>query len=46
MNLHEYQAKELLATYGLRVQSGILATNEAEAGAATHAGAPRGFRRR
>ena len=34
MNLHEYQAKELLAKYGLRVQTGILATNEAEAGAA------------
>ena len=32
MNLHEYQAKELLAKYGLRVQTGILATNEAEAG--------------
>ena len=34
MNLHEYQAKELLAKYGLRVQSGVLAKNEAEAGAA------------
>ena len=34
MNLHEYQAKELLAKYGLRVQTGILATNDAEAGAA------------
>lgn len=32
MNLHEYQAKELLAKYGLRVQSGILATNATEAG--------------
>lgn len=32
MNLHEYQAKELLAKYGLRVQSGILATNDVEAG--------------
>ncbi|MCE3267948.1 MAG: ADP-forming succinate--CoA ligase subunit beta [Burkholderiales bacterium] len=32
MNLHEYQAKELLAKYGLRVQSGILATTPAEAG--------------
>jgi len=32
MNLHEYQAKELLAKYGLRVQSGILATNPTEAG--------------
>lgn len=34
MNLHEYQAKELLARYGLRVQSGVLATNGAEAAAA------------
>lgn len=32
MNLHEYQAKELLAKYGLKVQSGILATNADEAG--------------
>ena len=32
MNLHEYQAKELLAKYGLRVQSGVLAKNAAEAG--------------
>lgn len=32
MNLHEYQAKELLAKYGLRVQSGILATSATEAG--------------
>ncbi|AUR50917.1 ADP-forming succinate--CoA ligase subunit beta [Aquella oligotrophica] len=31
MNLHEYQAKELLARYGLRVQTGILATNGHEA---------------
>ena len=31
MNLHEYQAKELLARYGLRVQSGVLATNGEEA---------------
>lgn len=31
MNLHEYQAKELLAKYGLRVQSGILATTPLEA---------------
>lgn len=31
MNLHEYQAKELLARYGLRVQSGVLATNGNEA---------------
>lgn len=34
MNLHEYQAKELLAKYGLKVQAGILATNPLEAGAA------------
>ena len=27
MNLHEYQAKELLAGYGLPVQGGILAAN-------------------
>ena len=31
MNLHEYQAKELLARYGLRVQTGVLATNGHEA---------------
>jgi succinyl-CoA synthetase beta subunit len=34
MNLHEYQAKELLAKYGLRVQSGILATTAEQAGEA------------
>ncbi len=34
MNLHEYQAKELLARYGLRVQSGVLATNGNEAAVA------------
>lgn len=34
MNLHEYQAKELLAKYGLPVQQGILATNGEEAAAA------------
>ena len=32
MNLHEYQAKELLAKYGLRVQTGILAKTATEAG--------------
>ncbi len=32
MNLHEYQAKELLAKYGLRVQTGILANSAEEAG--------------
>ncbi len=31
MNLHEYQAKELLSRYGLRVQSGVLAKNGEEA---------------
>lgn len=31
MNLHEYQAKELLAKYGLKVQSGILAYNADDA---------------
>ena len=35
MNLHEYQAKELLASYGLPVQGGILAHNGEEAAAAT-----------
>ncbi|HRL02006.1 MAG TPA: ADP-forming succinate--CoA ligase subunit beta [Vitreoscilla sp.] len=34
MNLHEYQAKALLASYGLPVQGGILATNADEAAAA------------
>jgi succinyl-CoA synthetase beta subunit len=34
MNLHEYQAKELLAKYGLKVQAGVLATNANEAGVA------------
>ena len=34
MNLHEYQAKALLAKYGLPVQQGILAANGAEAAAA------------
>ncbi|MCG9094651.1 ADP-forming succinate--CoA ligase subunit beta [Laribacter hongkongensis] len=34
MNLHEYQAKELLAKYGLPVQQGILAFNADEAAAA------------
>ncbi|WP_018150276.1 ADP-forming succinate--CoA ligase subunit beta [Leeia oryzae] len=31
MNLHEYQAKELLAAYGLPVQQGVLATTPEEA---------------
>lgn len=34
MNLHEYQAKELLAKYGLKVQTGILAHNADEAASA------------
>lgn len=34
MNLHEYQAKQLLANYGLPVQQGILATTATEAAAA------------
>lgn len=34
MNLHEYQAKELLASYGLPVQGGILVHNGEEAAAA------------
>lgn len=34
MNLHEYQAKELLAKYGIRVQSGVLAYNAEDAGKA------------
>ncbi|MDO5074044.1 MAG: ADP-forming succinate--CoA ligase subunit beta [Neisseria animaloris] len=34
MNLHEYQAKELLASYGLPVQGGILAASGKEAAAA------------
>ena len=34
MNLHEYQAKALLAKYGLPVQRGILAHSAAEAAAA------------
>lgn len=31
MNLHEYQAKEILAKYGLKVQTGIIAYNPNEA---------------
>lgn len=31
MNLHEYQAKELLTKYGLKVQSGVLAYNPEDA---------------
>ena len=31
MNLHEYQAKELLESYGLKVQKGIVANTPDEA---------------
>lgn len=31
MNLHEYQGKELLSKFGIKVQRGIVATNVAEA---------------
>ena len=34
MNLHEYQAKELLAKYGLPVQQGVLASTPEEAASA------------
>lgn len=34
MNLHEYQAKELLAKYGLPVQQGVLASSAEEAAVA------------
>ena len=34
MNLHEYQAKELLESYGLPIQKGIIAHNGEEAAAA------------
>lgn len=34
MNLHEYQAKELLESYGLPIQKGIIAHNGKEAAAA------------
>ena len=34
MNLHEYQAKELLKSYGLPIQEGIIAYNSDEAAAA------------
>jgi succinyl-CoA synthetase beta subunit len=35
MNIHEYQGKEILASYGVRIQRGIVANNavaEAETG--------------
>tara|TARA_B110000003_G_scaffold26859_1_gene25451 strand:+ start:1891 stop:3081 length:1191 start_codon:yes stop_codon:yes gene_type:complete len=31
MNLHEYQGKEILASYGVRIQRGIIATSPEEA---------------
>ena len=34
MNIHEYQAKELLKKYGVRIQEGIVASNPEEAEAA------------
>ena len=34
MNLHEYQGKELLASYGVTIQRGIVATTADEAVAA------------
>ncbi len=30
MNLHEYQGKELLASYGVKIQRGVLVENESE----------------
>ena len=34
MNIHEYQAKELLKKYGVRIQEGIVANTAEEAEAA------------
>ena len=34
MNLHEYQGKQLLASYGVAIQKGVLATTVDEAVAA------------
>ena len=31
MNLHEYQGKELLSSFGVRIQRGIVAQNADEA---------------
>ena len=31
MNLHEYQGKELLSSFGVRIQRGIVATTSEEA---------------
>ena len=34
MNLHEYQGKEILSSFGVRIQRGIVAQNATEAVAA------------
>ena len=34
MNIHEYQGKEILASYGVRIQRGIVANSPVEAVAA------------
>lgn len=34
MNLHEYQGKEILSSFGVRIQRGIVAHNPQEAVAA------------
>ena len=34
MDIHEYQGKEILASYGVRIQRGIIANNPVEAVAA------------
>ena len=31
MNLHEYQGKEILSSFGVRIQRGIVASTPAEA---------------
>ena len=31
MNLHEYQGKEILSSFGVRIQRGIVASNQVEA---------------
>jgi succinyl-CoA synthetase beta subunit len=36
MNIHEYQGKEILASYGVRIQRGIVANNAVEAVAAAN----------
>jgi succinyl-CoA synthetase beta subunit len=33
MNIHEYQGKEILASYGVRIQRGIVANSPVEAAA-------------